>query len=98
MSQRFKVATKSGQPAAESAGGYRRLAAPAGLLLILLATFLVYHPAVRGGMLVDDDGNITSPSLQPISGLYHIWFDPTVTAQYYPVVHTAFWLEHRLWG
>ena len=69
-----------------------------GLALILLATFIVYHPSLHGGMLVDDDGNITPPNLRPISGLYHIWFDPTVTAQYYPIVHTAFWIEHRLWG
>jgi tetratricopeptide (TPR) repeat protein len=49
-------------------------------------------------LLVDDDGNVTRPTLQPLSGLYHIWFDPTVTAQYYPLVHTVFWIEHRLWG
>src|SRR5262245_9187547 len=69
-----------------------------GLALILVVTFFVYQPALRGGMLVDDDGNITRPLLQPVSGLYRIWFDPMVTAQYYPLLHTAFWIEHRLWG
>jgi protein O-mannosyl-transferase len=72
--------------------------APLGLLLVLLATFIVYHPALHGGMLVDDEGNITPPKLQSVSGLYHIWFSPTVTAQYYPLLHTVFWIEHKLWG
>ena len=31
-------------------------------------------------------------------GLYRIWFDVGATLQYYPLVHSAFWLEHRLWG
>jgi hypothetical protein len=30
--------------------------------------------------------------------LYHIWFDPKEMAQYYPLVHTSYWLEYRLWG
>ena len=31
-------------------------------------------------------------------GLGRIWFDLGATQQYYPVLHSAFWLEHRLWG
>jgi tetratricopeptide (TPR) repeat protein len=98
MRHRSKIAAKHRERAATLGPEQRFYYARIGLMLILLTTFLVYQPALHGGMLIDDEGNITSPSLQPISGLYHIWFDPTVTAQYYPVVHTAFWLEHRLWG
>jgi hypothetical protein len=72
--------------------------APIGLATVLLATCLVYLPAMGGGRLVDDDISITKPSLQSLSGLYYIWFSPTATLQYYPLVHTAFWLEHKLWG
>src|SRR6185369_12767953 len=27
-----------------------------------------------------------------------IWFDLGATQQYYPVTHSAFWIEHRVWG
>ncbi len=27
-----------------------------------------------------------------------IWTKPGVTPQYYPLVHSVFWIEHRLWG
>jgi tetratricopeptide (TPR) repeat protein len=66
--------------------------------LLLAATILAYLPAMRGGLLLDDDLHITKPALQSVSGLGRIWFDVGATQQYYPVVHTAFWLEHRLWG
>ncbi len=69
-----------------------------GLAPVLLTTFLVYLPALRGGILWDDDSNLTRPELQSFSGLYRIWFDPTATSQYYPLVNTAFWLEHKLWS
>ncbi len=73
-------------------------AVPAALALILLTTVAVYTPTFRGGLVWDDDANITVPDLQSFGGLYRIWFDPAATAQYYPLVHTAFWLEHKLWG
>lgn len=98
MSQRTKVATKSRRRAAETAADYRRLIAPAGLLLILLTTFLVYRPALEGAPLWDDDAHITKPELQSASGLYRIWFEVGATQQYYPLLHSAFWIEHKLWG
>jgi tetratricopeptide (TPR) repeat protein len=67
-------------------------------LLIGVMTLVVYLPAVRGGMLWDDEGHITKPELQPLDGLRRIWFELGATQQYYPVLHTAFWVEHRLWG
>lgn len=52
-------------------------------------------------MAWDDDCNLSRPDLQSLDGLHRIWFDPAATAkdmQYYPLVHTAFGLEHKLWG
>lgn len=72
--------------------------APIGLALILLATVIVYRPALYGGMLLDDDSHVTSPELRPVEGLYRIWFEVGATYQYYPLLHSAFWIEHNLWG
>ena len=58
----------------------------------------MYWPAVGGGLLPDDPANLTRPELHTIGGLYRIWFEPGATAQSYPLVHTSFWLEHKLWG
>jgi tetratricopeptide (TPR) repeat protein len=30
--------------------------------------------------------------------LWRIWFDLGATQQYYPLLHSAFWVEHGLWG
>ncbi|MGA2696036.1 MAG: tetratricopeptide repeat protein [Terriglobales bacterium] len=37
-------------------------------------------------------------SCQSFHGLWRIWFELGATQQYYPLLHTAFWIEHRLWG
>ena len=66
--------------------------------LIFLATLVVYFPALNGELLWDDAGHVTRPDLQSFSGLGRIWFEVAATQQYYPVLHSAFWLEHRLWG
>ena len=63
-----------------------------------MATLLAYFPALRGGMLWDDDGHVTKPFLRSADGLWRIWFDLGATQQYYPLLHTAFWIEHGLWG
>jgi len=36
--------------------------------------------------------------LRSLHGLWRIWFDLGATQQYYPLLHSAFWLEHRIWG
>jgi tetratricopeptide (TPR) repeat protein len=65
---------------------------------LLVATLAAYHPVWRGGLLWDDDKHVTSAELQPLHGLTRIWFDLGATQQYYPVTHSVFWIEHRLWG
>jgi tetratricopeptide (TPR) repeat protein len=66
--------------------------------LIFGATFLAYLPAVHGGFLWDDEGHVTKPELQSFHGLVRIWGEVGATQQYYPLLHSAFWVEHRLWG
>ena len=62
------------------------------------AVFLVYQPALQGGLIWDDDVHVTRPELRSWNGLYRTWFDVRATIQYYPVLHSVFWIEHRLWG
>src|SRR4029079_19387439 len=69
-----------------------------GIVLILLATCTFYLPAIKGDALWDDDAHLTRPELQSLNGLYRIWFEPGATQQYYPLLHSAFWLENKLWG
>ncbi len=66
--------------------------------LLATAVLASYAPALRGGFLWDDNGHVTTAALRSWSGLARIWTEPGATQQYYPPLHTAFWLEHRLWG
>lgn len=71
----------------------------AAVATVLLAIALVsYGPALPGALLWDDDAHVTRPDLRSTAGLYRIWFDLGATQQYYPLLHSAFWLEHRMWG
>jgi tetratricopeptide (TPR) repeat protein len=76
----------------------RRLG-PWWLLPALAAAVLgVYWPALAGRLLWDDEAHVTRSGLQSLAGLGRIWTDVHATQQYYPLLHSAFWLEHRLWG
>jgi Flp pilus assembly protein TadD len=66
-------------------------------VLILTLALACYWPALRGGLVWDDDGHVTKPELQSFGGLLQIWFNVHATQQYYPLLHSAFWAEHLLW-
>jgi tetratricopeptide (TPR) repeat protein len=66
--------------------------------IIFLAVLLAYWPALGGGFIWDDAGHVTRTELRSLSGLWRIWFEPGATQQYYPMLHSAFWLEHHLFG
>ena len=69
-----------------------------GVAALLLATLAAYSPAWQGGMVWDDESHVTGVALRSVEGLGRIWFELGATAQYYPLVHSAFWIQHRLWG
>lgn len=75
--------------------GYREWLLVAALLA---ATLVAYGPALRGEFLWDDDAHVTRPELRSWQGLYRIWFQLDATQQYYPLLHTAFWVQWHLWG
>ena len=68
------------------------------VLLIVCCTFLAYLPALDGGLLWDDAAHVTRPDLRSLHGLWRIWSDLGATQQYYPLLHSAFWMEYKLWG
>ena len=58
-----------------------------------------YAPVLRAGFIWDDDGYVTENStLHSIDGLRRIWFEIGAVPQYYPLVHTSFWIEQHAWG
>ena len=67
-------------------------------LTLLALTLAAYWPAVHAGYIWDDDDYVTeNRTLLSADGLRQIWFQPGATPQYYPMVHTTFWIEYRLW-
>jgi Tfp pilus assembly protein PilF len=68
-------------------------------LLLVAATVVAYLPALSAGFVWDDDSHVTdNQCLRSLDGLRRIWLEPGATPQYYPLTHTSFWLEYRLWG
>lgn len=68
------------------------------LPILLFVVAIAYQPAWQGGLVWDDDAHLTRPALQSAGGLWRIWTDIGATQQYYPLLHSAFWIQHRLWG
>lgn len=67
-------------------------------MLVFLSVLVAYWPALNGKFIWDDVAHVTRPDLRTWDGLGRIWFEVGATQQYYPLLHSAFWLEHRLWG
>jgi tetratricopeptide (TPR) repeat protein len=66
--------------------------------VIVLITLLAYMPALHGGFIWDDDSHVTgSTALRTLHGLATIWTKPGAVMQYYPLVHTSFWVQYHLW-
>ena len=70
----------------------------ARMLPAFAAAVLVYLPALGNGFVWNDPDYVTRGELQSLPGLWRIWTEVGATEQYYPLLHTFFWLQHRLWG
>ena len=71
----------------------------APLAALVAVTFVAYSPVIRGGWIWDDDYYVThNVTLRSAEGLWRIWTEIGAVPQYYPLTHTTFWLEWRLWG
>jgi protein O-mannosyl-transferase len=70
-----------------------------GAVIVLLAAILPYAQAPHLGFIWDDDAYVTgNATLRTWNGLWLIWTKFGATPQYYPLVHTTFWIEYHLWG
>jgi tetratricopeptide (TPR) repeat protein len=65
----------------------------AGPLAVFVAVVLVYLPALGNGFVWNDVDYVTKPALRSLSGLWRIWFEVGSTEQYYPLLHSFFWLQ-----
>jgi len=92
MSKKSRAKVTAAPPAADGGRDWGLAA------LVLGATFLSYLPALRGEFIWNDSDYVTAPSLRSLAGLAAIWFEPGATEQYYPLLHSFFWLQHKVWG
>jgi tetratricopeptide (TPR) repeat protein len=69
-----------------------------GWLFVFAACLLAYLPTYGAGFIWNDPDYVTRPGLQSLRGLWRIWFEVGSTEQYYPLLHSFFWVQHRLWG
>jgi tetratricopeptide (TPR) repeat protein len=75
------------------------LLAPLAGVALLLLTLAAYSPVFEAGTIWDDDAYVTlNRNLWTTQGLIDTWTRPRSLPQYYPLVHTMYWLEYRLWG
>ena len=69
----------------------------AGAALVAMV-FAAYAPVLGDNFIWDDDAYVTrNPTLRSLDGLRMMWFEPRSLPQYYPLVHTTFWIEYHLW-
>ena len=105
--QKMRPDDEHALPPALSAGENDGIAGflPSGLrrdwllgILLVVATILAYLPAWHAGFVWDDDQYMTPPELRSLHGLVRIWTQFEATKQYYPLFHTVFWVEHKIFG
>jgi len=79
---------------------------------LVLITLIVYGQALQGGFIWDDDRHVTqNANLRDGEGLKRIWtfifsgepaqantLQARYVPQYYPITHTMFWLQYRVFG
>ena len=98
MSREASVAREPNAIPRPQAAGRLPVGDLASGLALLLTMLLAYWPALHGGLIWDDTAHLTRAGLRSMDGLRRIWFELGATQQYYPLLHTAFWMEHRLWA
>ncbi len=69
------------------------------VLVVFAAGFAAYQPALQSGFFWDDDVFITAnPQMHSLGGLASIWFEPSSSPHYYPLLLTVFWVLSACFG
>src|SRR5690349_20554735 len=69
-----------------------------GSLFLLAFTLIAYQPALRAGIIWDDDDMLfENPLVTNLGGLQQIWFS-TKCYDYFLLTLSSFWIAWRLWG
>jgi len=76
----------------------RPSARTAGTIGLWIAALASYLPVWTAGFIWNDRDYVTRPALRSLHGLRLIWTQVGATEQYYPLLHSFFWIQHRLWG
>jgi tetratricopeptide (TPR) repeat protein len=92
---REKLRRNSVRPT-DDRGRWRALLSGGALVALVLVAYL---PVLKAGFVWDDDFHVTrNLTLQSLDGLRRMWFELGAVPQYYPFVHSTFWIEYHLWG
>lgn len=68
-------------------------------VLVALLAAVTHGRGCWNGFIWDDDFYVTQNlPLRTLDGLRQIWLEPLSIPQYYPLVHTTYWIEYQLWG
>lgn len=65
---------------------------------VCAAVAWVYAPVWRAGFIWNDSDYVTAPALRSLGGLWRIWTELGATEQYYPVLHSWFWVQQWIFG
>jgi tetratricopeptide (TPR) repeat protein len=65
---------------------------------VACAAAVVYLPSLAGRFIWNDSDYVTAPGLRSVHGLALVWTRIGATQQYYPLLHSFFWIQHRLWA
>ncbi|CAN5343702.1 tetratricopeptide repeat protein [soil metagenome] len=96
IQRRQNLKAKAKQPASPIA---RARSILPGAVLISAMIAVAYLPAFSAGFIWDDPQYIiTNTTLRDLPGLFDIWFHPKSIPQWYPLVHTSFWIEYQWFG
>jgi Flp pilus assembly protein TadD len=67
-------------------------------LALVAGVALAYGPAWRAGFIWNDSDYVTAPALRSLAGLGRIWSEVGATEQYYPLLHSWFWVQSWFFG
>jgi tetratricopeptide (TPR) repeat protein len=68
-------------------------------MVLVTCVIAAFWPMLHAGFIWDDDSYVTNNlTLRSLDGLRRIWLQRGAVPQYYPLVHSSFWLEYHVWG